>query len=73
MPYYCVNSNSQPATGDHEVHDVAIGRTRGCLPSSQNQVDLGYHANCRNAVTAAQRMYSNSDGCAHCVPQCHTS
>lgn len=73
MPYYCVNKNSQASTGDHEVHDVSIGRDKGCLPLSDNQVDLGYHANCRDAVTAAKRIYSRSDGCRWCIPQCHTS
>lgn len=73
MPYYCVNRNGQPSTGDHEVHDVAIGRAQGCLPSAANQVDLGYHANCHAAVTAAKRIYPRSDGCRWCVPSCHTS
>lgn len=73
MPFHCVNKNSQASTGDHEVHDVAIGRNQGCLPSAANQYDLGFHPHCRAAVTAAQRVYSHSDGCKHCIPQCHTS
>lgn len=73
MPYYCVNRNAQPSSGDHEVHDLAIGRDKGCLPAALNQVDLGYHSNCQSAVTAAKRTYPSSDGCKRCVPACHTS
>lgn len=68
MPYYCVNSNAQP-TGEHEVHD-----TNNCnyLPDPENQVDLGWHSDCKSAVKKAQEIYDNVDGCEHCVPECHT-
>ncbi|GAW49403.1 uncharacterized protein PD653_2502 [Nocardioides sp. PD653] len=70
MPNYCVNKNAQ-SNGDHEVHDLAS--TKGCLPTSTNRQDLGYHANCQPAVQAARGYYTDVDGCAHCVPACHTS
>lgn len=70
MPNYCVNSNAQP-NGDYEVHDVAS--TKGCLPAARNQVSLGYHGSCNDAVTQAKRLgYRTANGCAYCVPTCHT-
>jgi hypothetical protein len=71
MPHYCVNTNAQPGSRDHEVHDLAS--TRNCLPAQHNRRDLGWHANCRDAVAAARRLYTDSNGCAHCVPLCHTT
>lgn len=71
MPNYCVNSNAQ-TNGDHEVHDLAS--TKGCLPSQGNQVGLGYFGTCRDAVAEARRRgYRPANGCAWCVPACHTS
>lgn len=70
MPYYCVNSNAQ-SNGDYEVHDLAT--RQGCLPDQRNQVSLGYHGSCSDAVAAAKRRgYRTANGCAWCVPGCHT-
>lgn len=55
MPYFTVNKNAQPNTGDHEVHDLAS--TRGCLPSVENRTDLGEFASCSDAVDAAKTQY----------------
>lgn len=66
MPIYHVNKNAQPS-GEHEVH------VNGCShqPSYSNQTDLGYHSDCKAAVDKAKTLYSNSDGCAYCCPECH--
>lgn len=71
MPYYCVNRNAQPGSGDHEVHDTSS--TQGCLPDPVNRVDLGFHVSCREAVTAAKRHYSDVNGCFYCAGSCHTT
>ena len=71
MGDYCVKRNAQ-ANGDHEVHNV----TRGCsfLPDPVNRVALGYHPGCASAVAQAKRYhYSQSNGCAYCAADCHTS
>jgi hypothetical protein len=69
MPYYIVNKREQP-NGDHEVHDT----TKGCnrMPETQNQLDLGYHSNCRNAVSKAKETYHQVNGCYYCCEECHT-
>ena len=68
MRYY-VNRNEQ-ANGDHEVH-----KAYGCPTPAEpeNQVDLGDHPNCHSAVAAAKRIFPQSDGCANCSPECHTT
>lgn len=75
MPSYCVNTQAQSGSGDHEVHDLAS--TKGCLPSPANRRDLGWHSDCHGAVAAAKRIYSDVNGCYYgcyyCVPACHTS
>jgi hypothetical protein len=71
MPNYCVNKNAQPGSGDHEVHDLAS--TLGCLPEVSSRLALGYFASCREAVAAAKRVYSDSNGCYYCARACHTT
>ena len=68
MPRYICNKNAQ-SNGDHEVHnaDTCIR-----LPLPVNQLDLGYHANCRTAVAQAKLYDRDADGCAYCSPECHT-
>lgn len=68
MPRFCVNKNAQ-STGEHEVHNLDAGCRN--LPDYQNQLSLGLHANCAGALSAAKKYYSNVDGCAYCVPECH--
>ena len=69
MPRYYVNKNAQ-ANGDHEVH-----QTVGCpTPAAvENRLDLGDFASCHGAVIEAKKHYPQSDGCANCSPDCHTS
>lgn len=55
--------------GDHEVHKT------GCIkmPKEENRIYLGEFSNCWDAVNAAKRIYSNSNGCYYCCRECHTS
>jgi len=67
MSRYYVNKNTQ-ANGDHEVH------TTGCsfLPDAENRIYLGDFNSCAPAVTAAKKIYSQSNGCYYCSRSCHT-
>ena len=71
MPQFILNKNQQ-SNGDYEVHN----KTTGCnyLPSVQNQVDLGYHLSCKEAVAYAKSQYPKAkiNGCLYCCPTCHT-
>lgn len=67
MDLYCVNSQAQ-VTGEHEVHKASCAYA----PDAANRVQLGYHANCRQAVEKARAFYGNVDGCYHCCRECHT-
>lgn len=72
MPKFVINKKQQN-NGDHEVHNV----TTGCsfMPNPENQIDLGYHNNCKEAVTNAKSKWPNNriNGCYYCCPTCHTS
>ena len=67
MARYYVNDRAQN-NGDHEVH-----RT-GCryLPLIVSKTYLGDYYSCSPAVTAAKRIYPQSNGCATCSPACHS-
>ena len=67
MAMYYVNKNAQ-TNGDHEVH------TTGCswMPKHENRISLGDFYSCHLAVVEARKHYSQSNGCAHCSPDCHT-
>lgn len=70
MPKYYRNKNAQ-SDGYHEVH-VDDGSCP-TPPMVENRQDLGWHSNCSNAIAYAKSVYGyNSDGCANCVPLCHT-
>jgi hypothetical protein len=71
VPNYCVNTNAQPDSRDHEVHDVST--TEGCLPDPGNRLDLGWHRTCADAVNKAQQTYSDVNGCYYCAHECHTT
>jgi len=72
MPNFILNSNSQ-SNGDHEVHNT----TAGCsyMPSVLNQIGLGWHSTCQEAVAEAKRRYPGSriNGCYYCCNSCHTT
>lgn len=69
MPNYYLNNNAQPS-GEHEVHKS------GCcyMPAEHNKIRLGQHVSCTAAIAMAKRLKQNweIDGCAYCVPNCHT-
>ncbi len=69
MPRYYVNKNAQ-ANGDHEVHQTVVCPTPA---DEENRLYLGDFGSCRDAVRAAKKHYPQSDGCANCSPDCHTS
>lgn len=66
---YYVNNNAQSDSGDHEVHK------EGCvwLPLITSKTRLGEFATCYGAVFAATIIYPDSNGCATCSPDCHTT
>lgn len=68
MASYYVNKRAQ-SNGDHEVH------TDDCryLPSQENQHYLGIYTHCKPAVAKAKTIYRQSNGCATCCPDCHTT
>ena len=72
MYKFVLNKNRQ-SNGDNEVHNA----TSGCshMPLSYNQIDLGVHLSCREAVSKAKVQYQNNriNGCLYCCPSCHTS
>lgn len=72
MPIFVINKNQQQ-NGDHEVHN----KTNGCafMPEPANQIDLGYHASCRQAVAQAKQQWPTNriNGCYYCSNECHTS
>lgn len=72
MDRYYVNTNPQyQQNNEHEVHRTNSNCPTHALP--QNQDDLGWHSTCRDAIAAARaKGYRPVDGCAHCVPDCHT-
>lgn len=66
MALYYVNNVAQ-ANGDHEVH------RSGCTYMPLNKAHLGEHATCRTAVVAAKVHFRQSNGCAFCSRECHTT
>lgn len=72
MDRFIVNQNQQN-NGDHEVHNASTGCN--FMPNPENQIDLGWHADCRGAVIEAKRQLPNQrvNGCYYCANSCHTS
>jgi hypothetical protein len=72
MPIFILNRNQQ-ANGDHEVHNL----TTGCsyMPKPENQINLGQHPSCKEAVAYAKQYWSNVriNGCYYCSYACHTT
>ena len=72
MPRFIINKIPQ-ANGDHEVHNA----TTWCkyMPNSENQIDLGIHNSCHDAVAYAKQKWPGNriDGCFYCANLCHTS
>ena len=72
MSYFIVNKNQQ-ANGDHEVHNTSTGCSY--MPNPENQVNLGFHNSCFEAVALAKAKWPNNkiNGCYYCCNACHTS
>ena len=70
MPTYLVNTKERFSNGKHEVH-----QTYNCshLPDSENQEDLGWHADCKAAIKEAKGRHPGwiMDGCYFCSEDCH--
>lgn len=72
MPHFIINKNQQ-TNGDHEVHNATAGCSH--MPNSENQIDLGLHNSCLEAVALAQNKWQDNriNGCFYCCKPCHTS
>ncbi len=72
MPNYIINKNTQ-SNGDNEVHNKDANC--GHMPLIENQIDLGWHATCHDAVSYAKSKWANNriNGCYYCANTCHTS
>ena len=71
MPNYCVNKLAQPISRDHEVHN--LNASCPYAPAPVNQSALGWHADCRSAVSKAKTIYTDVNGCYYCCRECHTT
>ncbi|WP_434637084.1 hypothetical protein MLC35_11350 [Sulfurimonas sp. NW7] len=72
MQKFVINKNQQ-ANGDHEVHNTSTGCSY--MPNVKNQIDLGYHVSCKEAVIEAKKRWTGHriNGCYYCSIACHTS
>lgn len=70
MDSYYFNDNTD-IYGNHEVHKDSCS----FLPSPLNRTYLGYFEYGYQAMQAAKTKYpyKKFDGCAYCMPACHTS
>jgi hypothetical protein len=67
---YYVNRNPQHTDArEHEVHRVGCP---GLVPAEENRLYLGMFSNCADAIREARKHFEAVDGCANCVPECHT-
>lgn len=72
MSYYIINKNPQ-SNGDHEVHEKQANCEH--MPNTENQINLGWHSSCYEAVAYAKQQWPNNriNGCFYCCNACHTS
>lgn len=69
MPRFIVNKKADNK-GDHEVHN--IDEPCSHMPLNENQVYLGWHLTCKEAVKEAKKTYPTANGCYWCANDCHT-
>ncbi len=71
MARYIINDNEYD--GHHEVHNTSTHCDNPTYPKPENQIDLGWHNTCAEAVRWAASKLPNwdVDGCAFCTT-CHT-
>lgn len=67
MTKYYVNRNAQ-SNGDHEVHK------EGCsyVPDENNRRYLGDFLSCQEAISEAEKLDPQADGCYYCTLEFHT-
>ncbi len=65
--------NRQEYDGHHEVHNADVHCGSETYPRPENQIDLGRHPDCSEAIDEAEFQYPqwDIDGCAFCT-DCHT-
>jgi hypothetical protein len=74
MKKFIINKNKQDSISgeNYEVHNIDAKCTR--LPKQENQINLGYHHTCRDAIQKAKELWPKSsydiDGCFYCT-SCH--
>ncbi len=67
MPNYIINRNKDD-NGYNEIHDTTCKH----LPALQNQVNLGWYLNSKEALSAAKTLgWKDADGCYHCCNEIH--
>ena len=66
MKKYYINTNAQ-SSGEHEIHREDCP----CMFFIKGPIYLGEYTSCTDALRAAQRIYSNVDGCFYCCRECH--
>jgi hypothetical protein len=66
MRIYYINKKPQN-DGFHDIH------TSDCsyLPSAEYKEYLGVFDHWKHALKRAKKMYSNANGCPHCLKECH--
>ena len=71
MPTFVLSK--QEYDGHHEVHDAGTHCDSDTYPRLENQIALGWHANCGEAIDDAEAKYPtwDIDGCGICT-NCHT-
>ncbi|WP_419848638.1 hypothetical protein [Candidatus Poriferisocius sp.] len=75
MPHFVLNENAQTEgkhKGQRELHNLSVGKEKGCLPDDINQIHLFERPSCREAVLLARAIYPDwsINGCAYCAPEC---
>jgi hypothetical protein len=68
MTSYYVDTVAR-TTGEHEVHRF------GCphAPPEERRRELGEFLLCRMALSDAAGRFAQVNGCARCIPECHTA
>lgn len=68
MAKFCVGRRVL-SNGDYEVHNLEADCPY--LPNVLNQIPLGDHETCQNAVIAARVLFETANGCYNCATGCH--
>lgn len=65
--------NAREYDGHHEVHNADVHCESDTYPLLVNQINLGWHNNCADAIDWAEAKYPSwdIDGCYYCT-NCHS-